>query len=401
MATDTTAADTTAADTTAGSLCGDGVLDDGEECDGQDLGGKSCEDVNADFVGGTLGCGQDCTFDLGGCEMAPGEAIVVINEVVATPVTAGPYTGAPDAIELYNAGTGAADLTGWRISDDPAFSPAQTYVFPADSTLAAGETLVLVGIGINGMGELPFGLSDDSVETIALDDGATGVDAVEVPAYASVVSWCRVPDGAATWDFCEQTLGEANVAAATACGNGVIEGAETCDGKDLGGATCVSLDLGFTGGTLVCAGSCTPDVSGCTTDSAIVINELRSSGADPIELFNDGNAPADLSGWILTDDPVGPDYDPAADVEEYVFPDDTVLGPGEYLVVEGGTMPGQHPFGLGGGGDRVTLLRVAPLVILDLVTYGAGEADNSYCRQPNGPGGVWTADCVPSFGLEN
>jgi hypothetical protein len=48
------------------------------------------------------------------------------------------------------------------------------------------------------------------------------------------------------------------------CGNGVLEGQETCDGSDFGGATCE--DFGFTGGTLACDDNCLIDDSGCTSD---------------------------------------------------------------------------------------------------------------------------------------
>ncbi len=46
------------------------------------------------------------------------------------------------------------------------------------------------------------------------------------------------------------------------CGNGVIDPGESCDGANLGGATCQSL--GFTGGTLACSSSCAYNTSGCT-----------------------------------------------------------------------------------------------------------------------------------------
>jgi hypothetical protein len=51
------------------------------------------------------------------------------------------------------------------------------------------------------------------------------------------------------------------------CGNGVIETGEQCDGANLGGNSCTTLGLGFTGGTLACGGSCQFDTSGCTTPS--------------------------------------------------------------------------------------------------------------------------------------
>jgi len=46
------------------------------------------------------------------------------------------------------------------------------------------------------------------------------------------------------------------------CNNGIIEGAEVCDGSALGGATCQSL--GFDAGTVACLGDCTYDTSGCS-----------------------------------------------------------------------------------------------------------------------------------------
>lgn len=49
-----------------------------------------------------------------------------------------------------------------------------------------------------------------------------------------------------------------------ACGNGVQEFLEQCDGTDLGGKTCSDF-LGFIGGTLACTSSCRYDTSGCTS----------------------------------------------------------------------------------------------------------------------------------------
>jgi len=48
------------------------------------------------------------------------------------------------------------------------------------------------------------------------------------------------------------------------CGNGIVNGAEECDGTNLGGATCTSVPGGFGGGTLACDGACAYDTSGCT-----------------------------------------------------------------------------------------------------------------------------------------
>ncbi len=49
----------------------------------------------------------------------------------------------------------------------------------------------------------------------------------------------------------------------SACGNGIAEWDEQCDGVDLNGQTCVGL--GYTGGTLSCSASCTFYVADCIT----------------------------------------------------------------------------------------------------------------------------------------
>ncbi|KIG17931.1 hypothetical protein DB30_02359 [Enhygromyxa salina] len=45
--------------------CGDGKIGPGESCDGDLLGGQSCQSLG--FVGGTLECGDSCTYDATGC----------------------------------------------------------------------------------------------------------------------------------------------------------------------------------------------------------------------------------------------------------------------------------------------------------------------------------------------
>jgi hypothetical protein len=52
----------------------------------------------------------------------------------------------------------------------------------------------------------------------------------------------------------------------TSCGNGTIEAPESCDGADLGGATCTSLGFAL-GGSLACTGSCGYDTSSCTAQA--------------------------------------------------------------------------------------------------------------------------------------
>ena len=386
---------------TGGAACGDDSIAGDEVCDGTDLGGKQCADLGG-YLGGTLACAADCaSLDVSGCEVDPLAALVVLNELTSRGALTGPYTDLGDAIELYNAGGGDADLTGWKLSDDPTFPLEKTYVFPPGSTLKGGAYLVLVEIdAVTLEGQLPFGISASNEETLTLAD-ANGVmaDQLVVQGADAERSYCRLPDGTGAWQTCDQTLGAANAAASATCGNAKVEPGEDCDGADVGGKTCADLGLGFSGGTLGCSGMCTFDASKCTSDSTVTINELESVD-DKIELFNSGAMSADLSGWILTDEVIGPAYDPALDTGKLVFLAATSLAAKGHLVISKGDLPTQHPFGLSAAGDTVSLLR-ADLTVVSQVTYGDQAAVISFCRLPDGPAGAWTPDCTPTFGATN
>lgn len=415
---DDTAGDGSSSDTTAGSTtdtsptssvdttdgggdCGNGAIDEGEECDGTELGGAQCVDVNPAYSDGTLVCGASCTFDASGCTLPPDTPLVALNEVTSDQVLAGDFMGMNDALELHNAGTSPADLSGYQISDDPMLLADKTYVIPEGTVLDPGDFLVLRSFDMLTMtGELPFGVNASGLETLVLADpsGAT-VDSVMVDGYLARVSYCRVPDATGPWFQCEQTFGSENQEADTACGNDVVEDLEECDGTDLAGNTCESLGFGFSGGTLTCKPTCKLDPDLCTTDSMVVLNEM-SATTDQIEIYNAGDTEVDLGGLVLTDDEVDAAYDVALDTAELVFPAGTIIPPNGYLLVNQGLGPGQHPFGLGIMGDRVTLLDPAGPTFIDQTGYGDGQATISWCRQPNGPGGEWQV-CATSLGEAN
>ena len=114
-----------------------------------------------------------------------------------------------------------------------------------------------------------------------------------------------------------------------------------------------------------------------------------------------GGTNVDISGWVHTDERVDAMDDVALDTSELVFGEDTVIGPGEYLVVPPGLGPNQHPFSLGAMGDRVTLLDpTSPPTIVDHTSYADGQAALSWCRLPNGPGGTFQV-CMPTMGTAN
>jgi len=55
------------------TLCGNNTVEVGEDCDGTDLDGKNCATFG--YIGGSLSCKADCTFDVSGCGISfPGWA---------------------------------------------------------------------------------------------------------------------------------------------------------------------------------------------------------------------------------------------------------------------------------------------------------------------------------------
>lgn len=373
---DVTSAADDVASTSEPSVCGDQIRAGAEACDGPDLAGATCTSIGG-FVGGTLACTADCAaFDTSMCAADPSGPVVRLNEVTSADLVDGPYAPAGDAIEIVNVGMAPADLSGYRISDDPTLPSDKSFAFAEGTTLAPGAFLVLRKRDeATGQGDYPFGISSTESETITLVGAANDVvDAVTFLGSDATVSWCRIPDGDGAWRGCARSFGSAN---------------EIADG-DTGGDETTS-NAGATTGA---------DDTGSTV-AIVVVNELSSSGADAIELFNAGDAAIDLAGWVLTDDLTSPDdaYDPAADDEALVFASGTVLDAGAWMVIEHGQAPG-HPFGLAGAGDSVALL-LPDLTLVDFVAYGDGEAADSYCRLPDGPGGAWQADCTPSFGASN
>jgi hypothetical protein len=79
------------------------------------------------------------------------------------------------------------------------------------------------------------------------------------------------------------------------CGNGTIDGAEQCDGIELGGADC--LAQGLAGGSLACAANCTFDVAGCV---AAVCGDGMLQDGEVCDCAMGACAPAQLGNQMCT-----------------------------------------------------------------------------------------------------
>ncbi|WP_158524608.1 lamin tail domain-containing protein [Auritidibacter sp. NML100628] len=120
-----------------------------------------------------------------------------------------------------------------------------------------------------------------------------------------------------------------------------------------------------------------PSAEVAQSEVTVVINEVVSKGGDPgdwVEFYNYGTEDVDLSGYVLKDDD---------DSHSYVFPENTVIPAGGYLVIDEKTAdnPG-FDFGLGGK-DQVRLFAPDGTTLVDSVSWDT-HANGSYSRNADG-----------------
>ncbi len=136
----------------AATNCGNGVIDEGEECDGMNTNGQTCQTVDGSYVGGSLVCADDCTFDVSGCWPGPG----VSDEIATARSTSDgtalslPIDGAVVTMTVPAVGTAPAGFFIQAAQPGPALFVAvdPTTLSPAP---AAGD---VVGFTITQMGTI-------------------------------------------------------------------------------------------------------------------------------------------------------------------------------------------------------------------------------------------------------
>ena len=314
---------------------------------------------------------------------------LVINEVVAA--------GSPDWVEFKNTSSAAIDLTGCTISDD--LMDAAKGSIPDGTMIAAGGYLV-IDIADETVG---FKIGGDEAFGIFAPDG-TVIDSVDWDEGASPEggAFARLPDGTGDFTTTNTPTREAantivdnnqttNNQASVGCGNGIKDGDDSCDGDDLGDATCEML--GFDGGMLSCDAGCALVTDACEMmpGTDVVINEVTSSGDDQIELHNLSAVEVDLSGWIVADDKY-----PEDNADIYIFASGSKIEAGGYLVLVKGT---DHTFGIGGS-DTITVYNAGGDIVDQAAIDPDGAADTSFCRLPDATGDFQSCD-VATFGASN
>jgi len=180
-----------------GPICGNNIKEENEECDGNDLAGQSC--IARGFIGGSLSCNSNCTFNTLICQAAGGggysppsiEQIqsrdVVINEFVSDPVD-----GEEEWIELYNNTEKEIDLTEWKVEEG---SGALTTI---SGTILAKDFFVIEKIRgyLNNSGDiiiLKYG--EKIIDQVTYGDWDDGNKEDNAPMTKNPNSVSRISDG--------------------------------------------------------------------------------------------------------------------------------------------------------------------------------------------------------------
>jgi len=309
-------------------LCGNNKIDTGEECDGTDLGKFTC--VGKGYKGGTIGCTSACKYDLSKCtpvsfcgdgKVEGAEECDGSNFNSKTCKTEGFSGGviACKSCKLDKTGcTGTPSLCGNAKIDASAGEQC-------DGALLGGFTCVGKGFKSGTLGCTTTCQHDTSkcvpvsfcgnglIEGQETCDGSNlNLQTCKTLKYAGGVLACNAVTcqfntagctgtptlcgngkiDAAAGEECDGTLlggftcvgkgyasgtlgcttqckhDTSKCVAVSFCGNGVIEGQETCDGAALNNQTCTNIGQGFTGGTLACGTTCQLNTSGCTGGSS-------------------------------------------------------------------------------------------------------------------------------------
>jgi len=268
---------------------------------------------------------------------------VVINEIVFN------HSEEEDAVELYNAGTVAVDLSGYTIHDDA--PDKHTFTIP-EGTVLEPEAFLFYYKNKDNVTGFDFGLGKNDLVTLKTPEGVVVDEKVwTVDAGGATGAIGRIPDGSDEWQVAQVTLGSANVA--------YVE----------------------------------PEPE--PQAGSIVINEIDSQPADWVELYNPGTESFDVSGYELRDN---------ADDHRFQIVGPAVVEGGSVLVIDDQTegliyddqkntfVPGSFGQAMGlGGGDSVRLFDPETKLVdeyswTEHAAINGDKALATYARIPDGSG---------------
>jgi hypothetical protein len=354
------------------------------------------------------------------------------------------YASGDDWIELFNNSPAAIRLDGYKIYDDP----ANKYVLPPGTTIPANDFLIIFANDLNTGLNTSFKLTSGG-ETVYLENARGEViDKVVFPALLNNQSYARIPDGSTTFEITGfPTQGEPNQKApsivevrrlplvpglndavtvstefSTSGGISEVILHYRFNGSDFT-AVPMSLSAGVHSGTIPAMGqtgavdyyieakgssgssSFRPASAPANTYTYLLntdplpnlrINEFLALNTscctdemgeyeDWIEIHNLSDAPINLAGYYLSDDPSNPFNSRIRDTNAQ----ETTIPAGGYIVIwaDGDRDQGERhvDFRLSQAGESVVLFYIDGRKI-DEYTFGVQTEDKSMGRLPNGTG---------------
>ncbi len=297
--------------TTNQNACGDGFVDPGEDCDGT-IGELTCTSIGHYNALGTLRCNPNCTFDVTDCggtcgdgtlNVEDGELCDTVDLGSATCASLGYYGGvlacADDCLGYDEAECAAAGRCGDGVLH-------VGYGEICDGEMLAGETCESRGfLGGTLACRTDCLAFDTSGCAGACGDGEIQTEGGEVCDGADLDAQTCLTLGYYGGDLsCAQNCLAFNLAScelAGRCGDDAIQISygETCDGDNLGLATC--LTQGFYSGTLACdTPTCLLDTTGCSGRCGDGVLQPANEQCDGADLNGEscetlGNNPGDLA----------------------------------------------------------------------------------------------------------
>lgn len=286
---------------------------------------------------------------------------IVINEFLASNSTTntdqdGDYD---DWVEIYNNGTQAIDISGYRLTDD--ISDFDQFTFPVGTTIQPnGYVTVWADKDLTQSGfHADFKISSSGETLILSDPTLTIVDSITFGSQVGDVSYGRFANGTGSFQFLTPTFGSQNLVVSAPIYDVVI--------------------------------------NEFLASNTAVIADSYGDFDDWIELYNKGNTTIDLSAFSLSDD--------ITDLDLFKFPSGTMLMPDSFIIVWAdkdsaqilGTAGYHADFKLSSGGEVIYLSDGATIV--DSVSYSAQVTDISNGRFPNGTGTFQFM--TPTFGAQN
>ncbi len=302
-----------------------------------------------------IALGVACYFLLGVATQEDGSSYPVrINEILGANSRYPNSDGlCCDYIELYNVADYPVDISGFRLGP---LDGGSRYAFP-QGTVLEGKSYLLIWCDPTGEkpGYAPFGISRGGDEAFYLI-ATNGAIADSVVTGAMDVDQAMALDENRAWQL------------TTAVTPGRSNAASGQPGQEVYNPQLSALRISEI----------------CTVNTGL--HQESGQLLDWVELWNMGTETADLSGFILTDNPGN---------EKYVFPVGTSLEPQERLLVLCGP-EGEAPFALGKEGGETVLLKNQQGAIIQVVDTLPMPFGSSMALDAQGNWAV-TAEATPGY----